>query len=95
MCTVTKNLFRARVGPPKLAVKMCLTLAKNRRGGDNYLFPHKFLVGSAKLDIIYTIIVFAEPFQTTTPETGDVVTAGASAETHSQNEQQDGTGEVR
>ena len=74
---------------------MCLTLAKNRRGGDNYLFPHKFLVGSAKLDIIYTIIVFAEPFQTTTPETGDVVTTGASAETHSQNEQQDGTGEVR
>ena len=35
-----------------------------------------------------------KPFQTTTPETGDVVTPGASAETHSQNEQQDGAGEL-
>lgn len=59
------------------------------------MFPHNFLVGSAKLDIICSFIVFAEPFQTTTPETGDVVTPRASAETHSQNEQQDGTGEVR
>ena len=43
----------------------------------------------------HTIIVFAGPFQTTTPETGSVVSQGASAETHSQNEQQDGAGEVR
>ena len=35
-----------------------------------------------------------KPFQTTTPETVDVVTPGASAETHSQNEQQDGAGEL-
>lgn len=43
----------------------------------------------------HTIIAFAGPFQTTTPETGSVVTQGTSAETHSQNEQQDGAGEVR
>ena len=43
----------------------------------------------------HTIIVFAGPFQTTTPETGSVVSQGASAETHSQNDQQDGAGEVR
>lgn len=56
----------------------------------NYLFPQ---LGVQTW--ISTIIIFAGPFQTTTPETGSVVTQGASAETHSQNEQQDGAGEVR